>query len=201
MANARQTILQIAQRALSATLEPLEFTPHEALWIRHTREVTQVVAIQASRFGTAGRAAVWIEYCPLHGKVQVRQESTIESLINSENNIVRIRLNEISTEVPPYYMLTPGTGANSLEHEIQADIGRVLRPVLSETTDLNGIITFLADMNDRDDAERYALPIAVTYARLGMMEQGAVYFRRCRGDAEAIRRIARSYGIDLEDNP
>lgn len=190
----RKDAVTAARLALSDLLPPLGFEARGDLLVRAMTEVSQVACACESRFGGAGVSAAWIEVLLLHGPLPTRVRR-FGRLQGSANAIASLRFNEIAPDAPPYYMLGSPADFDRLHETIVADLQRSFVPFLQATRDVSGVIERLSQFGSTR-----ALQLAVLCARIGDRKRSQAFFRAAEGDREAIRRVASSHGVELDEN-
>ncbi len=175
---------------LSQELIRLEFRPFGKTFFRADEVISQIVSAVPSRFSVGKDHVFWLEITLMYG-LPSNDSQKFSRLEYDEKTITSIRLNEIYPILLPYFTIKKTPPFAGISH-VRETIQNLLIPFLEKTLDPEGIISILQYSKIGRMQQ-----LGVLCALMGDKKRSRYFFLKADGDTNAIRQIAKHYGINI----
>lgn len=191
------------KRVLDTDVAPLllahGFRRTGKLFLRTRGALLDWVELEKFRFNTALSLAFWFQISVFAGDGSLAEEPRLDrnQVLLRAFPAYSSRMGALWGNEQEMYTITEGTSARELGERVQDDFLRWILPFFQVLATPAELILFLKGENELSASKKYSFHIANVLARLGEREEARPYFLESVGDTEAIRRVARSLGVEL----
>lgn len=197
----QRSLEQVLANLIEQDVEPLlvsqGFSARGQTFTRRLSLLTEYLDIEKLRWNTKHSVTFWFNVRLLVGALPAGMQATKNNLLHHTFPAYAVHMGALwGNEGDMYTILDPAT-APSLSLRVRGDLGNHILPFFGQFGDHNDVIAFLVAENLKTCTRAHSFALANVLARLGRLEESERYFRESTGDPDAVRRMARSFGIEL----
>ncbi|RKH44262.1 DUF4304 domain-containing protein [Corallococcus sp. AB050B] len=189
------------EAVLDREVEPLlvsqGFQVHGRTYTKAEPALGKLLKIEVSRWSTAHSLSFALQLGLFVGELAGEKKLTEKVLVTKAFGAYVVNVGALWGDPQAQYVLSGAVDPLELGERLRSDLLQRVLPFFERFHTADDVIAFLEAENQRIGTRDRSLAIAMVLARLGRKEESRAYFAQSEGDAEAIRRVARSYGIEL----
>lgn len=202
LAGHKKALDALLKQEVAPLLAAHGFRAQGRAFFRTTGELTWYLEVEPSRFSTAHSLSFWLNVQLFVGDVRGEKKLTRDALLTKAYPAWTSRIGALWGNEDEAYALSGEADLAALGARLQGDLVRHLLPFLQRLRSVEAVVAFLEEQLRASGDQRHAFSLANVLARTGRLEESKAYFQKVMGTDptanEALRRIARSLGVELQ---
>ena len=161
------------------------------------QDVVKYADLEYFRFNTPNTFFYWFNFYFFGGDFQNEKDVNIKILLTKGVTLFKKRLGYLWNDDNHMYQLTNDINQQALAQRMKTDVIQYLMPLFERINNLDDIIKFLLEENQKLEMNYYSLTIAIVLAKAGRIKESRKFLLESSAPQEIVQKTAKIYGIDL----